>query len=557
MKREEIGRASKPADWPCNDREHRLDLMVDAFERFRNDPSFATKEVLVSLACQHDLNQNFSFGRYRIDIYEGALLNNLYMMSLMYNVASVRSYIYEHVARVTRMHKIVRMMTCNIEGAKPVGENIEAFEGLFSSLELFYVSYRSYIYNKDKEYSAYLIDCAGEGLSCRDADSVRHLQRAYVNLLNDISYMRGTKYDYLFRFSRKELLGLFALEAKLLSKVGENPSVRPLMGVLCTQISNFILKSRNSYDDGPVVKYVSPEVASSAVKNNEIWIRTTDSLNDSREGRLMREIVESFDGERYGWARGINAVPSRIYNVCCFSRSINDDGMKKRYGSCMYGFRNDRMVDLLSPVGKIRKYRRPEVAAESCPEEIDSVMNAQVVAMDVLYGREKARTEYKYLCSVIDLLDISAEEKRRFLEEIIQYWLFSVKDDVNADGEWACEKEHRFVLFTYDGANYLNMRQEGNFIKIQTSLYMFPDFVLGENPTFAELARRADEKRTATSWNNYVFCHDCLMRDYDIATSQKQRAECPICGSKNVEYVPVMDRRLSRGTLRNTSSGDL
>lgn len=546
MKSEEIGRVSKPADWPCNDRERRLDMMVDAFERFRNDPSFATKEALVALACQHDLNQNFSFGRYRIDVYEGALLNTLYMMSLVHNVASVRSYIYEHIARVTRMHKIVRMIACNIEKAKPIGEDIEAFEGLFPPLKLFYISYRSYIYCKDKDYSAYLIDCAGEALSCQDAEFVRYLQRAYVNLLNDISYMRSTKYDYLFKFNRKELLDLFALEAKLLSKVGENPSIRPLMGVLCTQISNFILKSRNGYDDGPVVKYVSPEVANSAVKNNEIWIRTTDSLNDSREGRLMREVVESFDAERYGWARGINAAPSRTYNVCCFSRLVDDDEMKDRYGSCMYGFRNDRMVDLLSPIGKIKKCRKTDVPPESCPEEIDSVMNAQVIAMDVLYGREKARAEYEYLCSVIDMLDVPPEGKRRFLEEIIQYWLFSVKDDANADGEWACEKEHRFVLFTYDGANYLNMRQEGNFIKIQTSLYMFPDFVLGDNPAFAELERRADEKRTATSWNNYVFCHDCLMRDYDIATSQKQRTVCPICDSKNVEYVPVMDKRIPR-----------
>lgn len=132
--------AEKPRDWPCNDRELHLDLMIDAFCRFRDMPNFETREVLVSLACSHDLNQNFSYGRYRIHVYEGAMLNILYMMSLMHNIASVRSYVYEHIARVTRLHKIVRMMAEEVEK----NDVIDAFAGLYPPLKLFYVAYRNY-----------------------------------------------------------------------------------------------------------------------------------------------------------------------------------------------------------------------------------------------------------------------------------------------------------------------------------------------------------------------------------------------------------------------------
>jgi len=535
--------AHRPDDWPCNDRENRLDILTKAFNDFVEKPSFATKEVLVTFACEHDLNQNCSFGRFRIDPYEGAAINGLYMQSLMYNITSVRAYVYEHIARLTRLHKIVRMM--DNEHVMQLDENIKAFEGLFPPLKLFYAAYQAYIYNKDKELSYYICEIVRRSVEDgRDANYTKYIQRAFVNLLNDVSYARGAKADYLFKFSREELKDLFALQAEVLDSVGEDPSVRPLMGVLCTQISNFVLKSRNGYSQGPVVKYVWNDVAEKAALNNQVWMRTTDSLNDKREGMLMQEVVADFQDERYEWASDIDTAPSRIYHVCCFSWYVNDQVMKDRYGPCMYGFKNDRMVDLLSPIRMIPKYRRPS-APTDLPEVVTSPMNAQVIPMDVLYGRDAAREEFEFLCSIVDLFKVSGEKKKRFLEEIIQYWLFSVKDEKNEGGEWSCERERRYVFFTYEKSEYLNAKVEDDFFKVESSLYMFPDFVLGDNPAIVELQRRADEKRTRTSFRDYIFCRDCLMRDYDIAVIGEKINACPICGSHNVEHVPVMKQRMN------------
>ena len=37
-------------------------------------------------------------------------------------------------------------------------------------------------------------------------------------------------------------------------------------------------------------------------------------------------------------------------------------------------------------------------------------------------------------------------EKHDFLEEIMQYWILSVKDE-----NWEKERERRYVIFMYDG----------------------------------------------------------------------------------------------------------
>lgn len=540
MKMEDLlDTAARPSDWPCNERERRLDILIKAFDDFIDNPTFATKEVLVTFACDHDLNQNFSRGRFRIDDYEGALLNRLYMQALMHNVMSVRVYVYEHIVRVTRLYKMVRMIDVSETHSLDLPENIDAFQGLFPPLKLFYVAYRAYNFCKDQELSYYLIETVREVLNGKYEDCfIQYIQRAYVNLLNDLSYSRGTKHDALFKFSRAELKGLFELQAELLNRVGEDPSVRPLMGVLCTQISNFVLRSRNVDDKCYIVKYIRPEDAAKAARNNQIWMHTFDSLclNDRREGKLMREVVSAFHDPKYPWVCDIEAEPSRIYHVCCFSRKINDPAMKSVYGECMYGFNNDRMVDLLSPIGKVKKYRK-SCAGANLPEVVDSVMNAQVIPMDILYGREAAHDEFEYLCSIIDMFKVSPGKKKRFLEEIIQYWIYSVKDAKNEGGEWASEKEHRYVFFTYAKQEFVNAAIDGKFFKVETSLYMFPDFVLGENPGKGELRRRADEKRIRTSFRDYVFCPNCLMRDYDLAATGTYAGRCPICGSENASLV--------------------
>lgn len=66
--------------------------------------------------------------------------------------------------------------------------------------------------------------------------------------------------DGIWKFERDELKKLFALEARLIELNKQSPVVRPLKGVLMTQLSNFILKSRNNYNEDYICKYISEDV---------------------------------------------------------------------------------------------------------------------------------------------------------------------------------------------------------------------------------------------------------------------------------------------------------
>ena len=48
----------------------------------------------------------------------------------------------------------------------------------------------------------------------------------------------------------------------------------------------------------------------------------------------------------------------------------------------------------------------------------------------------------EYLFDVINMFDMNDAEKKQFLQEILQYWILSVKDY-----KWHEEKERRYVLF--------------------------------------------------------------------------------------------------------------
>ena len=50
--------AEKPENWPANKREQILDTLCECVEAFRQNPSYKTREVLLSLTCEHDLNLN-------------------------------------------------------------------------------------------------------------------------------------------------------------------------------------------------------------------------------------------------------------------------------------------------------------------------------------------------------------------------------------------------------------------------------------------------------------------------------------------------------------------
>lgn len=157
-------------------------------------------------------------------------------------------------------------------------------------------------------------------------------------------------------------------------------------------------------------------------------------------------------------------------------------------------------------------------------------MLSQVVAFDVIYDREEAKEEIEFLCRVIDCFDMADNDKKAFLEEILQYWILSVKDP-----KWAYERERRYVLFLYDDYEYIEIDvNDSNYLKMKTSIFIEPDFILGKNPVKSYIRAFVDEKRYSISAKQYMFCGECLNRDFDVVAGIKVVENCPICGSKNI-----------------------
>lgn len=312
---------------------------------------------------------------------------------------------------------------------------------------------------------------------------------------------------------------LFKLAAKLTKLNGDSPTVRPLKGVLMTSISNYILKSRNDYNEDYVCKYISAEVAQKSIHNHQIWMSIIEKLNDDREQRVIPELFEKTGWNSYDWVKDIDFKPTRKYYVSSFCKSMNDVRMSQEYGKCVYGYKDDRLAELLAPIILWKGKGKTKIP-----------VLAQVVAFDVIYDKEEAKAEIEFLCSIIDCFDMEDNDKKAFLEEILQYWILSVKDP-----KWSYERERRYVLFLYDNYEYIEIDiNDSNYLKMNTSLFIEPDFVLGKNPVKSYIRDLVDEKRYSISTKQYMFCSECLNRDFDIVAGITAVDTCPLCGSKNI-----------------------
>lgn len=529
MKIEHIYTNEKPADWPANEHELILDRISDAVREFRENPSYITRDILVSLTNRHDLNQGIGCGAVRVTDYEVGTINYLYMVGTTYQIHSLKTYLYDIIAQVTKIQKIFSWLP-----SVKASYRIPAYEeGLYWSLRLYHFAYQKFTVEKEKTFAQQLISVVNDILALsRDHELVNTITHAYSTLLSDISCMHGRKREKLWEFSREELFDLLKLEANLLKLNRQPVSARPTKGILMIQISNFVLKSRHGYNEDYICKYLSQEVAVSSIINHQIWMKKTTLLNDEREQRVIPELFNDRTWIHYDWVGNIDFTATRTYYVSSFSKTLGSAEMQNSYGECLYGYKNDTIAEMIAPIHMVRLSKRPDVDTDG-PETIERPMVSQVIAFDVLYDTEEAKEELQYLFSVIDLFDLSDDEKKQFLQEILQYWILSVKD-----GKWAQERERRYVLFLYEGYNYKEIEQDETFLKVKTSLFLIPDFILGENPNREEIERQLKAKRRALYSGEYMLCENCLCQEHDVPFGRHPEY-CPICGSKKIRMVKL------------------
>lgn len=245
----------KPIDWPVNQREASLSSIFEATEEFIKNPNYKNKEVLISLITLSDLNEIDSRGMYRITDYEIIMINSLYFYAAHLCFNSLKVYLYKRIAETAQSHKMVYQMMQRY-GNQTISININEYERLYPSLLLFYIAYANFNLEKTRSFPDQIIHEVNlMTLEINQLDpkskekSIFNLAKTLTALLNDLSSNLSTKTFSILKWEKNELEKFFLLQAKLIAESRQNPLNRPLRGVLCTSISNWILKSRNNYNE--------------------------------------------------------------------------------------------------------------------------------------------------------------------------------------------------------------------------------------------------------------------------------------------------------------------
>lgn len=137
--------SKRPKDWPANAIEYQLDNIQNQIERFKRNPSYKNKEVLLSLVSDYDLNQRLMLGLFRTTEYEVACINALFVDAHIHQFNGLKTYLYELLGNKARMQKIASWFP---ERNTPL--EIKEFQALFPQLKLYYISYLQFTVKKIK-----------------------------------------------------------------------------------------------------------------------------------------------------------------------------------------------------------------------------------------------------------------------------------------------------------------------------------------------------------------------------------------------------------------------
>lgn len=502
-----VNAIQKPKDWPQNGREWKLETICILFEKFINDPNLSNKELLLSMVTSNDLNEENPFGLCRFTDYEVALINEIYSYATMTQCVQAKLWIYEFLIDTVILKKTTEMMIFNktFEDVFASG----AYLHLYPSLKVFYNAYVYFRIEKDKSFFQQLILTIK---TFRKASPTKELFLEYVQGINmliyDLSFNINAPKLAICQFDRKEIKSLFETIINISNENSLDPTERPYRGVFIISIANYVLKSRNNHKEGLIYKCLPNDAAQKTFSNKQVWIKNIILLNDKRESVTFSNIMYSRSWMSKDWAKKVKLISDITKYVCSFSREKPTDKMKNKYGHNIYGFKNDRIANLISPV--YNDFKIPQFSL--------------VMSYDILYSHKEIEDEINYLINLIDLFDISDDKKNDLLSSILSYWDLSIKDK-----KWEYEKERRYEIRIFDH-NYIDSTFDEKFLKIISSLYLLPDFINKDNLKHSRIAIERKAKLQSISSRDYQFCNDCLQSDFDNADDKI----CHVCGSNNV-----------------------
>lgn len=507
----------KPVDWPQNEREARLSNVLNAVEQFNKEPSFANKELLISLITISDTNEYTARGLFRITDYEVAILNQLYLYATLMCFHSLKIFVYNEIAYTVQNINILSKITKNDEN---INNLFNSYAYMDTTLKIYMLAIHYFNYYKKNSLANEIINVVNEFIKLDKNNNLKYISTCYNILLLDLSFHTTIKGIFLPEFNYREIKKLLKFAFRLIKDTNQNILKSPLKGTLKIMLSNWILRARNQYSQNYFYKCMSKVATSSSLNNHEIWMRDIKSLNDNREGQLLNDLFIFKTWIKCEWAKTLEPQLTHKYYVNCFSRTKPNKRMIKEYGNNIFGFKTDKIADEISPIIINTKYRIPQFG--------------QVVCFDVLYSKTSIKKELNYLFSIIDLMLINDEEKKLFAQEILEYWIYSIKDN-----KWKSEKERRYQIFLYPTLEYNELKVEDGFLKIKTGLFLYPDFINKENINYRNIKANIFDKYCATAVKEFIQCEDCLNLDYDCwyEINDENPYKCKICGSSKYKKI--------------------
>lgn len=497
----------KPKDWPCNNREIWIENVYNALNEFIRNPNYKTKEILMSLCIHNNINEFSSRGQVRNCLYEVAMYNSLYELSHMINYHSVKIFIYRC------LYDIIVINKCTSMALERNNNPIEGYNNLLPSLQLFYIVYYNVRQYKERNFVDELINVVNE-LQKNPQNNFENIFYAFLMLIYDISFNRAKNVLPIFDWNKVEIKKVLSKLIEMANKLNIDPLKRPFKGVFKLLLVNLILRSR---DEGGryLYKCVSDDTSNSSFQNNEIWMKDIKSLNDKREEIAISSLFVKKDWIKYDWAKSVKLKSKNTCFVTCFSNTLPSVRMQKEYGNNIYGYKTERIADVLSPI---------------YINEKGTPFFSYVASFDVIYEQQKLKDELNYLCGIIDLFKITSQQKQELYNEFLQYWLLSYKDK-----KWSREKEKRFQLFLFpNDYHYIDYKIEKEYLKLKSTMFLYPDFIL-DNINYEKIKTNILEKTNAIAANDCFVCNNCLQVSYDNAWSEDN--VCDICGSK--EFIKI------------------
>ena len=498
----------KPEDWPQNRRESILSIIDDFCDDFIKDPSFKNKERLIALTTFDDPNHNYDFGLLRFTDYESGLINSLYFKFKLINFQYGINFLYDVLFQSAHSLKMLIMLP-----SYPKLELIDCYRGLIPQLKYFFMTSYFFFYNKQRSFADELINEI-EIIEKGNTFSNEQIVGIFNNVLYDLSCKCTNHWFYEFNFTRIEIKKLFDKSSLLMKKASFKQTDRPHKGILCMSISNYVLKSRNNYDFTNIYKCVDKKTVDASFTNHELWMRKKSKLNDKREGKVIREVFSNRQWINYEWAKGMKFTYERESFTCSFSKIKPSEELKKKYGGYVYGYHNDVVGPSISTLIKVG-----DKAAKF----------SQFIVYDLLYSREEFKNEMNYLFSIIDGFNLNDEDKKFFLEDIIDYWKLTIKDK-----KWEKEHERRYEVMHFNDYEYVECSITEEFLKNKTPLLLYPDFLVGKNHRYDYLSLNVVEKARFQSLGTETYiCKNCLFRSF----TYNEDDGCKICGSKNIKIL--------------------